>query len=191
MTEVVTFAIRQWAPDAPLPTIEAALGDSTRAQVRFLYSTTNSVMQRLGTGSGSRIVVFVDQRVRTLHADGLIEMITGEGAEWDGIVSPQIAVGGEEPEPWHEPINPYAWAARGFVVATLRPAWEAHLQFSHETLMVDAAIKAEIEMVCNRLSVAEVEAEGPASAVVDALYYRQLEDAAAAASVLGVEGPSA
>lgn len=190
--ETVVFAIRTWAPDGLLPSIEVTNEEwLSRGQIRFLYTATNSMMRRIIHGPPTRIVIFVDQRVRHLQADGLINMLTGEDADWDGIVSPTVTWPNVPPEPWYEPICPYAWAARGFVLATLRPAWERHLSFGHERLMADAATKAEIEMVCNLRSTAEIEDEGPASAVTDSLYYLQMQDATTVADVLGVEGPSA
>lgn len=193
--EVVTFAIRQWTsdPDAAQPDIEVANEEwLSHGEVRFLYTNTNRSMGSLASGHPDRIVVFVDQRVTRLNATPLIDFLCLAADPEDLIItSPRVRLSGEEAEPWHEPINPYAWAARGRTLADLRPVWGHHLQFGHEKLMAAACDEAGIEMVCTLAAVAKVADAGPASAVTNDLYYRQLEDAATVASVLGVEGPSA
>jgi len=189
--EVVTVAMRLWAPDGPLP--EVALPNEewlTVGQIQFLFTHINRAMQNLGHGNPQRLVVFVDQRVSTLNAGALIWPIVAED-DFPAIWSPSIALSGMATEPWHEPINPYAWAARSGVLARMAPVWDHHLQFGHETLMAEACTAAGIEMCCRPNAVAVIDGDGKANGVTGDLYYRQLEDAAAVARVMGREGPSA
>jgi hypothetical protein len=189
--ETMTMVMRAWCFDPAEPDPNVDLPNEewlSIGRARVLYSALNSVMKRIAFRDPHHIVLFVDQRVAALNASPLIDALTRHASD-PIIVSPCVRLGGET-EPWHEPINPYAWAARGGVLARLRPVWDHHLQFSHETLMAEAARAAGIVMLHNAEAVAEV-GDGPATSVTNDLYYRQLEDAATVASVLGVEGPSA
>jgi hypothetical protein len=188
--EVLSVIIRWWTPEAPAPGV--ALPAEEWLSIGHLnagYTAINSVLKRAAYRAPHVIVLFVDQRVAHLDGGALIEPIVNEPPETLALWSPSVSLGGGPGEPWHEPINPYAWAARGAVLALLRPVWDHHLQFGHEALMADACTAAGIEMCCRPSAVAKI-GEGKASEVTNALYYRQLEDAAAVARVRGVEGPS-
>lgn len=207
----ITVVTRMWSaePHAPKPVVRFgdagsalgstpitpaayARGDAEDAlpisRLDFFYTNVNHSMRSITHNDPDQVIVFVDQRVAELtHTEHMIQLALGG----DCIVSAKVRISDfDDPEPWHEPVSPFAWASTCRVLAKVKSVWEHHLLFDHELLMGDmATANPGIEILYANRTVARVDNE-EASAACNALYYRQLEDAAAVAKLRGVEGPS-